>query len=75
MIISCYLCRVNKCIIQFYASLRAEQSHSSFLKKIMDAEQIDLLVAEKVKDAISASQADLMKGIGDLFSQISATQE
>ena len=65
MIIWCYLCRVNKCIIQFYARLLAEQSHSSFLKKIMDAEQIDLLVAEKVKDAISASQADSMKGICD----------
>lgn len=40
----------------------------------MDAEQIDELVTNKVKDAVCASQADLLKGIGDLFSQISATQ-
>ena len=40
----------------------------------MDAEQIEQIVTDKVKSAISASQADLMKGIGDLFSQISAYQ-
>ena len=37
----------------------------------MDAEQI---VTDKVKSAISASQADLMKGLGDLFSQIRPNQ-
>ena len=40
----------------------------------MDAEQIEQIVTDKVKSAISASQADLMKGIGYLFSQISANQ-
>ena len=33
VIIWYYLCRVDKCFIQFYVSLLAEQSHSSFLKK------------------------------------------
>ena len=36
VIIWCYLMRVNKCIIQFYASLLAEQSLSSFLKKDLE---------------------------------------
>ena len=40
----------------------------------MGAEQIEQIVTDQVKSAISASQADLMKGIGDLFSQISANQ-
>ena len=38
----------------------------------MDAKQIKQIVTDKVKGAISASQADLMKGIWYLFSDISA---
>ena len=40
----------------------------------MDAEQLDEMVTSKVKDAVCASQAELLKGIGDLFSQISSSQ-
>ena len=40
----------------------------------MDTESLDALVAGKVNDAMSASQTELMKGIGDLFSQISSNQ-
>ena len=40
----------------------------------MDTESLDAMVAGKVKDAMSASQTELMKGIGDLFSQISSNQ-
>ena len=41
----------------------------------MDAENLDALVAEKVKDAVSASQTELLKGIGDLVLQISSNQK
>ena len=40
VIIWCNLCRVNKCIIQFYASLLAEQSHSSFLKNNLERKNL-----------------------------------
>ena len=41
----------------------------------MDAGKLDTLMAEKVKDAVSASQTELLKWIGDLVSQISSNQK